>query len=118
MGELDISKQEHWAQMQASSSNDSTRALKSGGGDGTSGDMEARVAKLEATTEHIQRDLADVKTDVRDTRDRLGKLEVKVDHLPTKGWVDARIVFLLVAIGAVVTFQGHIQAWLGIVPHP
>jgi hypothetical protein len=30
--------------------------------------MEARVAKLEATVEHIQRDIADIKIDMRDIR--------------------------------------------------
>jgi len=43
--------------------------LKSGGGGGTSGGMEPRVAKLEAAVEHIQRDTTDIKTDVRTLRD-------------------------------------------------
>lgn len=43
--------------------------LKHGGGGGTFDGMEARVAKLEALAEHIQRDLTDVKTDLRTIRD-------------------------------------------------
>jgi hypothetical protein len=38
------------------------------GGDGTSG-MEARVAKVEASLEHIQTDISDVKGDIRSLRD-------------------------------------------------
>ena len=38
----------------------------SGGGDSTG--LEPRIAKLEATTEHIQSDVKDIKTDVREIR--------------------------------------------------
>lgn len=37
------------------------------GGDG-GGDMEARVAKLEASVEHIQTDISDIKIDIREIR--------------------------------------------------
>ena len=47
----------------------SDKALKGGGSDGTFGGMEARVAKLEATLEHIGREMSDVKADVRTLRD-------------------------------------------------
>lgn len=43
--------------------------LKSGGGDGTSDGMEARVAKLEANVGHIQTDIADIKADLRQMKD-------------------------------------------------
>lgn len=44
--------------------------VKSGSsaGDGGSG-MEARIAKLEATVEHIQTDIRDIKVDLRGLRD-------------------------------------------------
>lgn len=42
--------------------------LKPGGGDGTFDGMEARVAKLEAAMEHIERDVGDIKTDIRGLR--------------------------------------------------
>jgi hypothetical protein len=44
-------------------------ALKSGDSDGTSGGMEARLAKVEAALDHIGREMSDVKTDVRSLRD-------------------------------------------------
>jgi hypothetical protein len=43
--------------------------LNQGGGGGTFNGMEARVAKLEAAVEHIQRDTGEIKTDVRSVRD-------------------------------------------------
>lgn len=43
--------------------------LKRGGDDGTFDGMEARVAKLEAISEHMQRDLTDIKADMRTLRD-------------------------------------------------
>jgi hypothetical protein len=42
--------------------------LKTGGSDGTFNGMEARVAKLEAGIEHIQRDATEIKTDIRGLR--------------------------------------------------
>lgn len=41
------------------------RPPMSGGGGPT---LEARIAKLEATTEHVQRDVAELKSDVRELR--------------------------------------------------
>lgn len=41
------------------------------GGGGNNGGMEARVAKLEASVEHIQQDLAELKTDTRAIRDKV-----------------------------------------------
>lgn len=42
--------------------------LKSGDGDGTFDGMEARVAKLEASSEFIQREITDLKSEVRGLR--------------------------------------------------
>lgn len=41
------------------------RPLEKGDGGGNDGDMEARVAKLEAAVEYIQRDVAEIKGDVK-----------------------------------------------------
>lgn len=43
-------------------------SVDGGGSGGDNGAMEARVAKLEATTEYVQRDIAELKTDVRELR--------------------------------------------------
>ncbi len=44
------------------------RGYKGGPGDSGGNNVEARIAKLEATVEHIQSDMRDVKEDVRDHR--------------------------------------------------
>ena len=44
------------------------RLLVAGGGGGHDGYMEARVAKLEASAEYIQREIADLKLEVRSLR--------------------------------------------------
>ena len=41
------------------------------GGGGTFDGMEPRVAKLEAAVEHIQRDISEIKSDVRALRDEI-----------------------------------------------
>jgi hypothetical protein len=52
--------------------------FKPGGGGavtptGGGGDMEARIAKLEAHVEHIQSDIIEIKTDLRGVRDKQDK---------------------------------------------
>jgi len=42
--------------------------LNRSSGDGTSGGMEARVARLESDVAHIRTDITDVKADLRDLR--------------------------------------------------
>ncbi|MET0970074.1 MAG: hypothetical protein ABWY18_12795 [Tardiphaga sp.] len=62
--------------------------LNLGGSDGTSGGMEARLAKVEAALEHIGREATDIKLDVRTLR----------EHAPA----DFRILFgavIAVALG-------------------
>lgn len=44
-------------------------SLEGGGGPPHNGDMEARIAKLETTMEYVQRDLGEIKTDIRQIKD-------------------------------------------------
>lgn len=71
--------------------------------------MEARVAKLEAHVEHIRSEL-----------DKLGglpvqaaKLEERVTHLPTKGWMVGALLTALAVIAALVTFSEKIRDLVG-----
>lgn len=80
--------------------------LKSGGGSGTSDGMEVRVARLEAHMEHVVKQvdrLADIPTD-------LAVLKVKVNELPTKGWLVTGLLLSLGAIAALIAFAEKIQA--------
>lgn len=47
------------------------RPLEKGSGGGNDGGMEARVAKLEATAEYIQRDVAEIKADLKTINEAL-----------------------------------------------
>lgn len=89
------------------------RGLAGGGGGGHMGGMEARVAKLESGVEHLGTDVGTLRTDMRDVRDRLRAVEVKVDHLPSKGFIVTALILALIAIAAVITFQTEIQTLLG-----
>lgn len=62
---------------------DALRRLQGGGATGMSGSMEPRIARLEATLEHVQGDVAALKTDMRDVRDRLGLLAPMRDDVAT-----------------------------------
>lgn len=65
----------------------SDRILKSDGGGGNSGDMEARVAKLEAHMEHVRAELAKLAPMPAD----LATVKERQQHLPTKDEVRATI---------------------------
>lgn len=88
--------------------------LQHGGGGGTSDGMLERVVKLEANVEALQRDVTDLRGDMKDVRDRLGKLEVKVDHLPSKAFVFSVFVVISTLLAAVTLFQAQIQQLLGL----
>lgn len=77
--------------------------LQTGDGDGTSGGMEARVAKLEAHMEHVRADVTAMKSDVSVLKTDVAGLKVKVDHLPSKGFIVTTVVgtgAVLAALGA------------------
>lgn len=92
------------------------------GGGGTSGGMEARVAKLESDMEHVkkgvdrlERDFSDMKQSLADmrvdntrdfgaARERLVSLEAKMEALPTKDWITTRLqayLGIMVAVSAI-----------------
>jgi hypothetical protein len=91
--------------------------LPGGGGGGTFNGMEARVAKLEGHIEDISGDISALKSDMRDVRDRLPRIEVRLDHLPGKGFIVTAAVVAIGALGSIITLQQQIQSWLGVLHH-
>jgi hypothetical protein len=74
------------------------------------------VAKLQSDGEYARRDLTELRTDMRDLRDRMARLEVKVEHLPTKEFIVSVVVGAL-AIGAgLATIAPKLQSWFGTAP--
>ena len=74
--------------------------------------MEARVAKLEANVEYLRADVSTLKGDVRDLRDRMRAVEVKIDHLPSKGFIVAALLGTLAVITALIGYTDQIQSVL------
>lgn len=82
-------------------------SLPSGGGGGTSGDMEARVGRLEERLDKVG--------------DRLGAVEVnlailseRVAHLPSKGFIVTVVGSGLALIGGLTVFGEQVRTLLGI----
>lgn len=86
------------------------------------GGMEARVAKLEADSEYIKRDIGELKTDVKAMLARLGSIDStlsgmneKLDRFPTKLqlalWIIGGLATLLVGAAGLIAFllrlSGH-----------
>ena len=93
--------------------------LQGGGGDGTSGGMEACVAVLEADVGHIKAHVADLRADMCGVKVDLSALKTDVAVLnatmASKGFVGAVVVGTGAVLGAITTFAPFIQRLLGIV---
>ena len=84
--------------------------LRGRGGGSTSGGVEERVTRLEVQMETVQRDLGEIKTDLRST------LEI-VRSLPTKGdlstfrwqWVATAVAAIALIVGGIIGGLGWIK---------
>lgn len=100
-------------------------ALESGPMPPDDGGMEARVAKLEACMEFVQRDLGEVRGDVRAVLDRLGSIDSnlslineRMGRFPTKLqlslWAGGGLLALLAVAAALIALllrlSGHAHA--------
>lgn len=96
-------------------------ALKSGDGGGTSGGMEARVARLEADVDYIKRDVSELKTDVRGVKGDvtairldLARLDERVKHLPTKWFVVTSLTGIVGLFTVLSIFGDKVRATFGL----
>jgi hypothetical protein len=71
------------------------------------------VAKLQSDGDHLKRDLTETRTDMKDIRDRMVRLEVRVDHLPSKGFIVGVLVIALTIIGGLLTVAPKLQGLAG-----
>lgn len=83
--------------------------LPPGGGGGSSGDMEPRIARLEAHMEHVRAELAKLGS----MPVQLAELKVRVDHLPTKGFIVTATITTITLITAAIAFGDKLQALVG-----
>jgi hypothetical protein len=70
----------------------------------------AELGKLQSDVAYIKRDVLELRTDSRDIRDRLARLEERVAHLPGKGFVV--VTTALVITGGLITIAPKLQAVL------
>jgi hypothetical protein len=89
------------------------RALKTGGGGGTSDGMEARVARLEAHVEILRGDSAATRADVADIRLSLATLTERIAHLPSKGFVVTSNMTAIALFSGVILFGEKLKALIG-----
>ena len=80
-------------------------SLKSGGGGGTSGGMEARVAKLEGQFEKLNDKIDELRIDVAVLKERVG-------NLPGKGFIVTATLTGLAVFSAIVLFEDRLSALL------
>jgi chromosome segregation ATPase len=83
-------------------------------------DLRTDVRDLQTAGEYTKRELVELRTDVRDLRmnvrdlgDRMSKLEVRVDHLPSKGFIVVVVTIALTIIGGLLSVAPKLQSWTG-----
>jgi hypothetical protein len=80
-------------------------------------ELQKSVAQLAIKNEHVTKSTDGHGTKIDDMRDRLARLETRVDHLPGKGFIATVAIGIIALIAALVTLQQHIQTFLGIAQH-
>jgi hypothetical protein len=53
---------------------------------------------------------------MRDLRERMAKLEVRVDHLPSKEFIIKVVLISLTLMGGLLTIAPKLQSWAGTSP--
>jgi hypothetical protein len=80
---------------------------------GNAGLFEPRLARLENDIEYVKRDVGELRTDMRDVRDRVMKIETDIDHLPTKAFVFGAFGVVTAFLTTITLFQSQIQHVIG-----
>lgn len=90
--------------------------LNSDGGGGTSGGMEARVSVLETKVDRLIVDvdglrngIEGMRTDIGGVKERLSALEVRVDHLPSKGFIVSTLLLGFAIMSGITVFSEQIR---------
>ena len=76
--------------------------------------LHVEIGKLQNDGEHIKSLLSEVRNDTKDIRDRLARLEERVSHLPSKGFIAIVVttgLAISVGLATVVTgLQGYLSS--------
>jgi hypothetical protein len=69
--------------------------------------LHTEVAKIQVDGDYTKKFLGELQTDMRDMRDRMRALEVKVDHLPSKSHIAIVVTSaLVIAVGLATAITG------------
>jgi len=78
--------------------------------------LQTEIAKIQVDGDYTKTFLGELRTDVREMRDRMARLEVRVDHLPTKGFIVGAVITSLTIIVGLLTIAPKLQSWAGTAP--
>lgn len=67
------------------------------------------IERLPTHLERAQIDIAELRSDTRDVRERLIRLEERVSHLPDKGFIVTAVLIGLSVVGGLIAFQDWIK---------
>lgn len=85
-------------------------ALQTGGGGGTYGPMEGRVTKLETHMEYMQRDMSEIKGDLKTLVQSVQELPTKKDLWAWKWqWTALAFAMIAIVIGGIIGGLAWIQ---------
>ncbi len=88
--------------------------MKSGGGDGTSDGMEARVTRLETSLEFIKRDVGELRSDVSGLKVDFARLDERVKNLPGKSFIVSSTMGGVGFVTAIVVFADKVRELIGV----
>lgn len=92
-----------WIMLQEERERSLAERLHGGGGGGTSGGMETRITRLEAHVEVMQRDVAELKTDMRTMIDIVRDLPTKSDLTTFRWqWVATSVAAIALIVGGII----------------
>lgn len=74
------------------------------------------VTKLQVEHVHVKAAVSETSSDMKDVRDRLARLEERVTHLPSKGFIALVVTTSLVIAGGLLTVAPKLQSWAGTSP--
>ena len=74
--------------------------------------LEARIARVDTSVNHVQKEVAALRLESREVRDRLARLEYRVASLPSKGFALAALAVGLLIAALLVTFQPEVRTFI------
>ena len=76
--------------------------------------LHVEVAKIQSDGEHVKSTLIELRSDMREMRDRMARVEVELKHLPSKGFIVAIVTTFLLIAGGLLTIAPKLWNWVGV----